>query len=413
MLNDFRALLQEHGGLIILCFLLIFFSVFGQSVLFGVYLPDIQSALDLSKTSIGSLYAIATIASSIVIIYTGKALDFMPLRNFVAIVLIGLAIGCFALSLASNMFMLLVAFFLLRHFGQGLMTLSSGASINRYIEKGRGKAVAFASFGASVQVIVFPVLALKINEYMSWQQAWVLYGVFTLLVLLPAFWLYLKTHQITRHAAWEKRTLDREKNATDADLSGKQWTRIEVLKNWRIYAILSITMISPFVGTVIFFYQAELAASLGLTQISFATSFSFLTIAAIISSVISGISIDIYGEKPALITYPILYATGLFFLTRDGGLASSYIGMSFLGGATGIMITTGGPLLAKLYGTKYMSSIKSITHSSAILASALSPFMFGYLMDAGVEIRTLLSYIVFYSATIWILAFPICKNLPR
>ena len=34
-----------------------------------------------------------------------------------------------------------------------------------------------------------------------------------------------------------------------------EWTRKHVLRDWRFYGIVAIAMLSPFVGTVIFFYQ--------------------------------------------------------------------------------------------------------------------------------------------------------------
>ena len=192
MFDATRTLLKENGALITAGFLLVFFSVFGQSVFFGAYLPAIQDDLGLTKTATGSLYATATIASSIAIIFTGKGLDYYPLRHFIAFVFCGLAIGCFVLSDAHTPLSLLIAFFLLRQFGQGLMVLSSNTAINRYLKKNRGKAVALAGLGGSVHIIVFPLLALTLQQYMDWRATWVGYGLFTLFVLLPGFWIFLK-----------------------------------------------------------------------------------------------------------------------------------------------------------------------------------------------------------------------------
>jgi len=113
MFDTSRDLIKDHGGLLFAWFLLYFFSVFGQSIFFGSYLPLIQEDLGLSKTAIGTLYAIGTIASSIVIIFTGKGLDHMPLRNFVALTFCGVALGCFMMASAYNTFLLFLAFFLL------------------------------------------------------------------------------------------------------------------------------------------------------------------------------------------------------------------------------------------------------------------------------------------------------------
>ena len=65
MFDNSLRLAKDHGGLLAAGFFLFFFSVFGQSAFFGVYLPFIQEELDLTKTGVGSIYAMATIASAI------------------------------------------------------------------------------------------------------------------------------------------------------------------------------------------------------------------------------------------------------------------------------------------------------------------------------------------------------------
>tara|TARA_B100000686_G_scaffold345247_1_gene429455 strand:+ start:107 stop:1387 length:1281 start_codon:yes stop_codon:yes gene_type:complete len=420
MFTNTRSLIKNHGGLIAICFLLLFFSVFGQSLFFGLYLPDIQADLDLTKTSLGLLYACATVLSSIVVIYSAKKLDVWPLRIFVAFTLVGLAVGCFAMSLSYTLPGLFLAFFLLRHFGQGLMTISSNATINRYLTENRGKATALRGLGAPLQLVVFPFLVYAIADYIDWRTAWLYYGAFILLVLLPSFWYFLKSHQRTTHAKWAADMKQAEadaKAAADAQAeNGKpvkaallNWSVADVLKDWRIYGLIAISFISPFTGTVIFFYQADVAASLDLTPLGFATAFPFLTIAMVLSSLGTGGVIDSYGEKPALVSYPIIYGLGLFVLTQSVNMLTLYAAMTLIGIGSGIMMTTGGPLLANLYGTKYLSSVKSLVFSSAIVASAISPFLFGYLMDQGVDILNIFLGVVAYSAVIWVVAIPLCS----
>ncbi len=411
MFEETRSLIKEHGGLIAAAFLLVFFSAFGQSVFFGAYIPHFQEEIGLSKTALGSIYAIATIASSLVIVFTGKALDRFPLRHFLAFVMAGVAVGCFVLADAHTALSLFLAFFLLRQFGQGLMVLSATTSVNRYLSKGRGKAVALVSLGGSAHLMIFPPMALYLEQYIGWREAWTYYGWFILLVLLPAFWFYLKSHQRTTHANWESRMKAEAEQTVNA--LENEWTRKHVLKDWRFYALISIAIIPPFVGTVIFFYQRELAESLSLTPLAFAGTFPLFTAASVFCSLSAGHLIDKYGEKPVLIAFPILFSIGLALLTSGAGLIFALAGMMFIGGANGMMNTTGGPLLAHLYGTKHLGSIKSLLFSTNILASALSPFTFGFLMDRGYDITTQLSWIIFYSGVIWLLAFPVCKNIKK
>lgn len=409
MLKPTIDLMKEHGGLITAGFFLYFFSVFGQSIFFGVYLPHFQEELELSKTTLGSLYMFATIASSIVIIFSGKMLDHYPLRNFIACTFVGLAAGCFVIANAYNAIMLLIAFFLLRQFGQGLMVLSANTSINRYLDKNRGKAVALISLGVSAQFMIFPPMAIMAEDYIGWRTAWMIYGCFALFILLPSFWLYLKHHQSTTHARWETRVKAESEKAVEA--VSKEWTRKTVLQDPRFYALAAITILSPYVGTAIAFYQREIAASLSIDPLTFAGTFTFFSLMSVVLSFAAGGVIDKYSEKPVLIAYPLIFALGLYLLTSGFSLPVTYLGMALVGGASGMMMTLGGPLLASLYGTKHLGSIKSLFFSMAILASALSPFTFGLLMDMGYDVLDQLAAMMIYAGLVWILAFPVCKNL--
>lgn len=404
-------LLRDHGGLVFAGFLLYFFSVFGQSIFFGAYLPSIQNDLGLSKTAIGSLYAAATIASSIAIIYTGKGLDHIKLRNFVVLALFGMAAGCFVMANAYNMILLFIAFFLLRQFGQGLLVLSATTSVNRYLTKNRGKATATCALGSSLHIILFPLLALTLDNYIHWQQAWMLYGLFVIFVLIPGFWFYLRAHQLKTHAKWEQDVQAESEKAIEA--LGQHWTRKHVLSDWRFYGLISIMIIAPFIGTAIFFYQGDIAHGLNISPIEFAASFPFFTVTSVICAFIAGGIIDKHGEKPVLIAFPVLYTIGLLLITAREHLAIAILGMIFIGSANGSIMTTGGPLLARLYGTKHLGSIKALLFSTSILGSALSPFIFGFLMDRGIDVLTILFGTAFYTGVIWLLAFPICKDLKR
>ncbi len=412
MLTNTRTLLKDHGGLIAAGFLLVFFSAFGQSVFFGVYLPYFQEEIGLSKTALGGLYAIATVASAVVIIFTGKALDHFPLRHVLAGVMLGVAVGCFVLAGAQSAVMLLLAFFLLRQCAQGLMVLSASTAVNRYLEKDRGKAQAIVSLGGSVHIMIFPAAGLLLDHYVGWRDAWLYYGLFIIAILIPAFWIYLRHHQSTTHARWETRMKAESEKAAAA--IEDEWTRAHVLKDWRFYGLVAITMISPYTGTAIVLYQRELAESLSLTPLAFAGSFPFFTGASIACSLLAGYIIDKYGEKPVLAGYPLIYAAGLAMLVVAGNsLPLTFAAMAVIGGANGMVMTIGGPLLAHMYGTKHFGGIKSLLFSSSIFASALSPFTFGFFMDAGYDIMTQLSWVIFYAGTVWLLAFPICRKLKR
>ena len=405
MKAGYIPVIKAHGGLISAAFLLMVFSGFGQSVFIGVFLPDIQAHFSIDKTTLGSIYAAATICSAIAMVWSGKLLDQLKLRNFITLTLLGLALGCLLLGTAFHPLMLFPAFFCLRQFGQGLMTLSGTTMINRYIEDGRGRAQSIAQNGLPVHGALFPLAGALLLQHFGFMTSWLGYACFVVIVLVPFFWFFLRAHEDKTHRAWSERMAAKDAAAAASGIGAAlsdEWTRNRVLKDWRFYALLSIMMIPPCFGTAVFFYQTAIAESLELEHSVFATGFFFLTIASVATTLIAGPVMDQYGEKSLLIAFPVFYAAGLAGLAYADGLVGLYIALALIGAGGGIMSITGGPLYAKMYGTKHFASIKSLNVMSMIVASALSPPLCGYMLDYGFEIGQILLYFAIYTAAAWV-----------
>ncbi|MFP4312890.1 MAG: MFS transporter [Alphaproteobacteria bacterium] len=398
--TGFIPVIKTYKGLIAAAFTLMVFSGFCQSVFFGVYLPEIQDRFEIKKTALGSLYAAATVLSALLMAWSGKFLDSMPLTRFISVVLIGLALGCVLMALATHPLMLFLAFLLLRQFGQGLMTLSGTTAINRYIEEGRGRAQSLAQTGLPVHSALFPVAGIFILESLGYTASWIVYAVFIVLVLLPFYWILLRSHEEKTHKVWRDK-IDEAERTTPADLLPDQWTRNRVLKDWRFYVIMAVMIIPPCFGTCVFFYQSVLADHHGITAAAFAGGFVFLTLASVTSALVAGVVMDQWGEGPLLLSFPLIYALGLLALAFAPGMVGAYIGLSIIGIGGGMMTITGGPLFAKLYGTKHYGSIKSLSVIAMILASAVSPPLAGYLLDNDIGIASILVYFALYSLLAW------------
>ena len=62
---------------------------------------------------------------------------------------------------------------------------------------------------------------------------------------------------------------------------------------------------------------------------------------------------------------------------------SMFVYMSLLGLNLGITAPFIGSLWAELYGLESLGSVKALLHACGVFASALSPVIFGYIIDAG------------------------------
>lgn len=410
LVSTFHVLKQNFpvvGG----AFLLVFFSVFGQTGFIGVFLPELREHTGLSQSELGGYYGLATLLSGLALIWSGKKLDHMPLLRFLNFVIIGLALGAFTLALAPNALFVFLAFFVLRHFGQGLMVLSGNTAINRYMDKNRGKAMAVLALAAPVHIAIFPPLALFLLNFISWKSLWIAAGVFSLVILMPLFYSLLKNHQRSTHALWEQKIKNQEEQASQNGTTILNKTRMQVLKDWRFYALLAAVIVQPFNTTAIFFFQADIASVKNISQLAFTSSFTPYMIFSLFTALISGILIDKFGEAPSLIMQSILYFIGLLALVMASGLPGLYISLAMIGASEGFARTTGGPVLARLFGTKYLGAVKSMMFSTLILSSALAPVLVGFLMDQDVALMTQFSFFAAYSVLAFCLLIPLIVHL--
>jgi hypothetical protein len=67
-----------------------FCSSFGQTFFLGIFNPLIREDLNLSHSEFGGIYSIATLVSSLTIIWLGKKIDDFKLRNFALFVCLSL-----------------------------------------------------------------------------------------------------------------------------------------------------------------------------------------------------------------------------------------------------------------------------------------------------------------------------------
>ena len=136
----------------------------------------------------------------------------------------------------------------------------------------------------------------------------------------------------------------------------------------------------------------------------------FLGIFSIIGLVIGGPIIDKFNTRKTVLTALVPLFLGLLILLFFDNYFFLIVYMSLYGLNLGISTPFIGALWAEIYGVESLGTVKALLHSGSVFASALSPLVFGYLIDWGFGILT----IVFISAFIIIFStlIPLYKKLP-
>ena len=128
-------IVKSNFKIIIFGFVFTFFSSIGQSFFIGLFNSNIRAELNITHGEFGSIYGIATLCSSIILIWLGKKIDDLKLVNFSILVTIFLFIAALFFSFVSGIVFLLIGIFFLRLSGQGLMAHTGSTAISRFFEK--------------------------------------------------------------------------------------------------------------------------------------------------------------------------------------------------------------------------------------------------------------------------------------
>jgi len=379
-LSGYLSLVSGSGRLLAFGLLATFSSSFGQTYFVGIFGPQIQSEFGLSHTVWGMIYMVGTLASAALLPWTGKQIDRFDLRSYALTVCVCLALACLFISQIVGPITLVVAIFLLRHTGQGLMSHAGITSMARYFDAGRGRAIAIASLGYSAGEALLPFVAVLAIAALGWRWTYAAAALFTLVAVFPAMLWTLAGHT-ERHRLHEERLGAESAAGSSSGATG--WSRAEVLRDPRFYLLLPGVLAPAMVLTAMFFHHLNLADAKGWTHAWITGNYVVFAAATMLTSLAAGPIIDRYGAA-RLVPYmlvPLVFAMLIVSAVDGAWVVIPYLALA--GVNTGLAHTAVSALWAELYGVSHLGGIKSLVSSMMVFGTALGPVVMGSLMDLG------------------------------
>ncbi|WP_435098149.1 nitrate/nitrite transporter [Candidatus Pelagibacter bacterium nBUS_27] len=355
-------------------FIFTFFSSFGQSYFLGLFNSSIREALSITHGQFGSIFASATLCSSLLLIWVGKKIDDVNIFKFAFFVTILLSFACFFFSRITSVFLLFIGIFLMRFSGQGMMSHTASTTISRYFTRTRGRALSISWFGLSSAEFIMPVLMVYLLTIIDWQNLWIIFSITVLIILPIASFLLIKNLNLDSREA-------NDENKKEVEI--KQWKRREVIKDYRFYIISSNMLAMPWIFTGFAVFQSFVQTSKGWGPYVIAQSFMSYSIFSVLTLFLSGFLIDKYTSRKLLIymNIPLLLSVIVLFFFDTPATAFVFLGL--VGISNGFANILGSSTWAELYGVKYLGSIKALTTALMVFATAFGTALFGYLIDTG------------------------------
>ncbi len=383
MLKDYSIFIARYYPFLFFGFLMMVLCGFGQTFFIGAYGDAIRTHFSLSHAQFGGIYASLTCISAVLLFWSGKFIDHMALRTYVTYVLCGLGVGCVLIGSAPHIALFIIGLLLVRHCGQGLCAHSAMTTVGRSYGAHRGKAAALVLFGLSAAEGGFVSFALLAIAWIGWQQSWLIYGGVVFIIMLPLI-RFLTRFEPPPHSA-DTSTV-------------QQADRRDVLRDKRFYMILPLYTAPPFLFTGTFFHHGALLHERGWAVDSLALAFFLFALAKISTAPFMGKCVDRFSAQTMLPMSGLFLFASLFMLVLPfESIFTFYTYMLVAGVSVGLNGTISGGLWAELYGTAHLGAIRSLISPITVFSTALSPVLFGLLLDLHINFTQIIMGGLIYS----------------
>lgn len=382
-------LAKQHTRFIAFGFLIAFASSFGQTYFIGIFGSGIQAEFGLSHTAWGTIYLIGTLASALLMPWTGRLIDHIFLPRYTLWVIAAFVGACLFMSQVVGTITLVIAIFLLRQTGQGLMSHTAVTSMARYFDAERGRSIALATLGFAAGEAILPFLAVIAIAAIGWRWSYTGAALVLLLVIMPVTMCLLKDHDKRHQNYLQKHASNSSNHSGDTS----SWTSGQMLRDPRFQLMLPGILAPSIIITAMFFHHLNLADAKGWSHQWITGSYIVYAAATTFTSLIAGPLIDRFSAT-RLVPFmlgPLVASMIVVAWFENPWVVWLYLGLA--GIHVGIAHTAVSAMWAEVYGVMHLGAIKSLVHALTVFGSALGPAIVGTLVDAGLTIDSV--YLIF------------------
>lgn len=356
----------------------------------------------LTHGEFGRLYMFATLASALCIPFLGRLIDVVEAQRMVALVVPILAGAALLAGYASSLPTLILAIFLLRLFGQGMMTNIALTTTARWFVTQRGRAVSLVVLGHQGGEATIPLAFAALAIAYGYSIGWLAAAIALIVIGLPfAYWCYRTPRALPRSASaslTEQLGLPDTHPSMQTEVLPKVpgWTRGQVLRDPIFWVLLAGVLAPAFIGTTIFYHQNYLTTLHSWPPQLFAMSLLVMALTTVCCALITGAAIDRLSATFILPYFLLPLGGACFVLAYSGPEITLFILMVLLGISYGIASTLFGALWPEIYGLANLGAVRSITVSAAVLATAIGPGVTGTLIDLGMSLPAQMIFLGVY-----------------
>ncbi|MEX0927347.1 MAG: MFS transporter [Dehalococcoidia bacterium] len=343
----------------------------GQTHTFAVFLEPIKSDLEITDTTISSLYLASSLVAAFMVIVIGRLYDKVGVR--VLLPVSGLLIGLAALwmSQVSSEADLFIAFAALRTLGQGALGMITATMVSVWFIRRRATALAVMMLGSALASGTFPSLASSLSGWLGWREAWVVFAFIPwVLVIAPAILLVRRSPEamglvpdgagrggISRRAAPVERSFT---------LRGAMGER-------SMWLLMFAGAAQSAISTSLMFHQVSLLGDRGLSPGAAAAMFGVTAPMMLVGQFTSGFLADRYPIRMVIAGGQVLLFASIATIAVVGNVWQATAYAVLLGFSLGLLLNSLLSIWPSYFGRAHLGSIRGVGQWSTMVAAAIGP----------------------------------------
>jgi MFS family permease len=361
--------------------LAVFASGPAQSHIFSVYITPISDDLAISRTSISSAYAAATLLAAFGLPYVGRLIDRVGVRRVVLGVAILFGFANFAFGHVTGLLSLALGFGALRFLGQGSLMLSSNYLVSQWFSRRRGIALSLTALGFSASMALHPPLAQWLIETVGWRESWLWLGILTWVLLVPMIAVLVQNRPEDIGLVPDgNEALNRESmNARDRMNVGLTLHGAIRTRSFWIIA-LGLASLSMLV-TGMFFHQVSVFSLQGLEAQTAARAFAISAAVMVVSMPIFGYLLDRMPTRPMFASALLIMSASLVSLAWVTDLHSMIVFSAVFGLANAGLQSHYSFMWPRYFGRRHLGSIQGAAQTIGVVGASIGPLPLGLAFD--------------------------------
>ncbi|MCH2657712.1 MAG: MFS transporter [Dehalococcoidia bacterium] len=361
------------------------FLVVGVGQAFGIFVRTWETEWGVSVGQISLAASIGALLNGITLPIIGMCTDKWGGRRIVLISTAIMGLAFIAMAFVSNVWMLLAVFgVVICSVRSGLGPSITGTIVARWFHKKRGSAMSVVILGGSIGgLILVPLLTYIMIEF-SWQTAWIVSGIFTLVIALPLIWFIVSDDPSSMNLqpdGEESKDSDslNARKLPESPLTVTKWQKS--LRTWPLWQIAGAYVVCGVTTQSISVHFIYWAGSEGISPSTAAWGFGLLSGINAIGVLMVG-PISDRMQRKNLLSF-VYFVRGIAFITLV--IFPGSIGLwtfAIIGGASWLAtvpLTTA--LTADVYGIKTMGTLGSIILMAHQLGGAAAVLIYGMAFD--------------------------------